>query len=114
MDRAPYVSPQSTNPAWMAELKQGKRMALGCAINSSSPYITEMCAATGYDFVLIDQQHSAINPEKISHMLSAAHAGGAKAFIRVGGCYDRIGIQQAFDLGKYSPECEIGNQHACN
>merc|ERR1719230_78040 len=58
-----------------------------------------MAAATGYNFVLIDQQHSAIDPEKVRGMLQAVHAGGSKAFIRVGGCYDRIGIQQAFDLG---------------
>jgi 2-keto-3-deoxy-L-rhamnonate aldolase RhmA len=56
-------------------------------------------AATGYDFILIDQQHSAIDPEKIRCLLQAVHAGGSKAMVRVGGCYDRVGIQQAFDCG---------------
>jgi len=74
-------------------------MKMGCAINSSSPLVTEMCAAIGYDFLLIDQQHSAIDPEKIRNLVQAAHAGGAKTMIRVGGAYDRVGIQQAFDLG---------------
>jgi len=94
-----YVAPQKTNPAWMAELKEGKRMALGCALNSSSTLVAELVSATGFDFVLIDQQHSAIDPEKIRCMLQAVHCGGSKAWIRVGGCYDRVGIQQAFDLG---------------
>merc|ERR1719198_224269 len=74
-------------------------MALGCAVNTSSTLVTELCAATGYDFVLIDAQHSAIDPEKLRCMLQACHAGGSKAFVRVGGCYDRVGIQQCFDLG---------------
>ena len=59
MDRPAYVAPQRGNAAWMAELKEGKRMALGCAINSTSTLCAEIVSATGYDFVLIDQQHSA-------------------------------------------------------
>ena len=63
------------------------------------PLTPPLClpAATGYDFILIDQQHSAIDPEKIRCLLQAVHAGGSKAMVRVGGCYDRVGIQQAFD-----------------
>jgi len=99
MDRAAYAAPQRGNAEWMAELKKGQRMALGCALNSSSTLVAEIVAATGYDFCLIDAQHSAIDTEKIRCMLQAVHAGGSKAWIRVGGCYDRIGIQQAFDLG---------------
>jgi len=99
MDRAAYVAPQRGNAAWMAELKKGERMALGCAINSSSTLVAELVAATGYDFCLVDGQHSAVDTEKVRCMFQAIHAGGGKAWIRVGGCYDRIGIQQAFDLG---------------
>uniref|UniRef100_A0A7S2FPK8 HpcH/HpaI aldolase/citrate lyase domain-containing protein n=1 Tax=Haptolina brevifila TaxID=156173 RepID=A0A7S2FPK8_9EUKA len=99
MERAAYSPPQKNNAAWMADLKSGNKMALGCAINSSSTLVAELVAATGYDFCLIDAQHSAIDTEKVRCMLQAVHAGGAKAWIRVGGCYDRIGIQQAFDLG---------------
>jgi len=99
MDRTEYVAPQKGNPAWMAELKQGKRMALGCALNSSSTLIAEIVSATGFDFCLVDGQHSAVDTEKVRSMFQAIHAGGSKAWIRVGGCYDRIGIQQAFDLG---------------
>ena len=51
---------------------------IGCAINSSSPLVTELCAAQGYDFLLIDQQHSAIDGEKLRNLIQAAHAGGSK------------------------------------
>ena len=93
-----YSAPQRTNPAWKQEMLDGK-MKIGCSINTSSPLVTEMCASIGYDFLLIDQQHSAIDPEKLRTLITAAHAGGAKTMVRVGGAYDRIGIQQAFDLG---------------
>ena len=95
---AGYSAPQRTNPAWKQEMLDGK-MKIGCAINTSSPLVTEMCASIGYDFVLIDQQHSAIDPEKLRTLITAAHAGGSKTMVRVGGAYDRIGIQQALDLG---------------
>lgn len=93
-----FVPPQHTNPKFVAEMKEGK-MKIGCAINSSSSLVTELVATMGYDFLLIDQQHSAIDPEKLRCLLQATHAGGGKAIVRIGGAYDRIGIQQALDLG---------------
>lgn len=86
------------NKEWLASMKAGT-ITLGCAINSSSPLITELVATQGYDFLLIDQQHSAIDPENLRTLLTATHAGRSKAMVRVGGAYDRVGIQQAFDLG---------------
>ena len=53
----------------------------------------------GYDFLLIDQQHSAIDPEKLRYLLTAAQAAGSKTIVRVGSAYDRVGIQQALDMG---------------
>lgn len=44
MDRAAFIAPQRNNPAWLAELKEGKRMALGCAINTSSTLAAEICS----------------------------------------------------------------------
>ena len=70
-----YSAPQRTNPAWKQEMLDGQ-MKIGCSINTSSPLVTEMCASIGYDFLLIDQQHSAIDPEKLRSLITAAHAGG--------------------------------------
>ena len=63
------------------ENKDGK-MKIGCAINSSSALVTELVAANGYDFLLIDQQHSAIDGEKLRNLIQAAHAGGSKTVPR--------------------------------
>jgi len=94
----PYTAPQRDNAAWKQEMKDGK-MKIGCAINTSSPLCTELVGSLGYDFLLIDQQHSAIDPEKLRTLLCASQATGCKTMVRVGSAYDRIGIQQAFDLG---------------
>jgi hypothetical protein len=94
----PYTAPQRTNAAWKQEMLDGA-MKLGCAINASSTLVAELCAAIGYDFLLLDAQHSAVDPERLRGLIQAAHAGGAKTMVRVGGAHDRIGIQQALDLG---------------
>jgi len=94
----PYSPPQKSNPAWKKEMLDGK-MKIGCAINTSSSLTAELVASLGYDFLLIDQQHSAIDPESLRHLIQAAHSGGSKTIVRVGGAYDRVGIQQACDLG---------------
>jgi len=95
----PFTPSSAGVPEFKEGLKNGKKIALGCAINTSSGLCAEMVASIGYDFCLIDQQHSAIDPEKIRGLLQAVHAGGSRTMIRVGGHTDRIGIQQAFDLG---------------
>mmetsp|Transcript_5873 Transcript_5873/g.11470 ORF Transcript_5873/g.11470 Transcript_5873/m.11470 type:complete len:285 (+) Transcript_5873:77-931(+) len=96
----PYPGPvNATVPAWREKLKSGKTVALGCAINTSSPLAAELVASLDYDFVLIDQQHSAIDPEKLRNLLQAVHCARCHALVRVGGADDRIGIQQALDLG---------------
>lgn len=95
---AAYTPSSATTQQWIEAVKEGKPV-VGCAINSSSPLIAELVASMGFDFLLIDAQHSAVNPETLRTLLTCAHAGGAKAFVRVGGHTDRMGIQQALDLG---------------
>ena len=93
-----YKAPQRSNPAWKAQMQAGKLM-MGCAVSASSTLVTELVASMGYDFILIDAQHSAISVENLRHMICAVQAGGSKAVIRVGAHLDGVGIQQSFDLG---------------
>lgn len=85
-------------PQFKKDMLDGK-LKMGCAVNTSSSLVAELCAYQGFDFILIDAQHSAVNPETLRHLLTAVHAGGSKAIVRVAGHLDRPGIQQAFDLG---------------
>ena len=80
------------------EMRDGK-LKLGLFLNSHSPTVAEQLAHSGYDWLLVDTQHGPMGYEKLSAMLCAIAAGGAKSMVRVGGYNDRAGIQQALDMG---------------
>jgi 4-hydroxy-2-oxoheptanedioate aldolase len=80
------------------EMRDGK-LKLGLFLNSHSPTVAEQLAHSGYDWLLVDTQHGPMGYEKLSAMLCAIAAGGAKSMVRVAGYNDRAGIQQALDLG---------------
>lgn len=92
----------STSTLSGAEFKQQLRDGapkMGLFVNSHSPTVCEQLAHSGYDWLLVDTQHGPMTKEKLSAMLCAISSGGAKSMVRVGGYGDRIGIQQALDMG---------------
>src|SRR5450432_1073696 len=80
------------------QMREGKPK-MGLFLNSHSPTVAEQLAHSGYDWLLVDSQHGPMGYEKLSAMLCAIAAGGAKSMVRVAGYSDRAGIQQALDLG---------------
>jgi 4-hydroxy-2-oxoheptanedioate aldolase len=85
-----------------AEFKKqlrGGTPKLGLFVNSHSPTVAEQLAHSGYDWLLVDSQHGPMGYEKLSAMLAGISSGGAKSLVRVGGYFDRPGIQQSLDLG---------------
>ena len=72
---------------------------MGLFLNAHSPTVAEQLAHSGYDWLLVDTQHGPMGYEKLSAMLCAIAAGGAKSMVRVAGYNDRAGIQQALDMG---------------
>jgi 2-keto-3-deoxy-L-rhamnonate aldolase RhmA len=49
------------------------------------PQVIELIAGAGFDFVIIDNEHTLINPETLENMLRAADASGIPALVRVPG-----------------------------
>lgn len=49
------------------------------------PQVIELVAGAGFDFVVIDNEHTLINPETLENMLRAADASGIPALVRVPG-----------------------------
>jgi len=85
-----------------AEFKQQLRTGspkLGLFLNSHSPTVAEQLAHSGYDWLLVDTQHGPMGHESLSGMLAGISNGGAKSIVRVGGSFDRPGIQQSLDMG---------------
>jgi len=71
------------------KLLDGKATYLGCSVNSSSTLVAELVASQGYDFVMVDAQHSALDVEHLRSILQAVKAGGCRSMVRVGGHTDR-------------------------
>jgi len=55
----------------------------GIILFSGSPMLTELAAAAGVDFVIIDMEHSALDLDRCAHVIRAADAAGITPFVRV-------------------------------
>ena len=55
-------------------LKAGDTL-IGSWINSGSPAIAELMATTGFDFLCIDAEHSAVDLPQVQQMFQAMHSG---------------------------------------
>jgi len=58
-----------------AALRRGEKQ-IGCWLTLNSPSATELIAGAGFDWVLIDMEHTAISESEVVDHLRAAAAGG--------------------------------------
>jgi 2-keto-3-deoxy-L-rhamnonate aldolase RhmA len=65
-----------------AALQRGETVT-GLILFSGSPMITELAAAAGIDFVIIDMEHSALDFDTCAHVVRAADAAGITPFVRI-------------------------------
>jgi len=65
-----------------AALARGETVT-GVILFSGSPMITELAAAAGIDFVIVDMEHSALDLDRCAHVIRAADAAGITPFVRV-------------------------------
>jgi 4-hydroxy-2-oxoheptanedioate aldolase len=82
------------------------RPSFGWFLDGCSPLIAEQlahlgCLSQAIDWLLVDAQHSPLGPSQLAAMLTAISAGGMPSLVRVGGPGDRVGIQQALDMGAW-------------
>jgi len=68
----------------MANSREKHRMpANGCWINIFDPIVAELVGHTGYDYAMIDTEHSPTSLDNALPIIRAVQASGAKAFVRV-------------------------------
>jgi len=87
-----------TGEEFKNQLKQGIPK-FGIFVNSGSPTVAAQLSASGYDWLLVDTQHGPMESITLNAMIAGIHNAKSKVMVRVGGYQDRIGIQQALDLG---------------
>ena len=74
------------------------KLAIGSHVGFDSPFVTEMIAGCGFDFIWIDGEHSAIDRKDIQNHLMACRAAGAAGIVRVP-WNDPVIIKAILDMG---------------
>ncbi|MFN3938744.1 MAG: HpcH/HpaI aldolase family protein [Gemmobacter sp.] len=77
---------------------QSGARCIGLFVTIPSPIVVEIAAASGADFVCIDQEHGTVSPGQLENMLRAADLGRVPALVRVQGV-DPMAIATALDCG---------------
>lgn len=75
---------------------QGRESVYGLFCSTPATLTIELIAAAGYDFVIIDLEHTLIGGETLAAMLLAARASGITALVRVAAPHQ---VVQALDAG---------------
>ena len=74
----------------------------GLICSIPSPTLVEMIGCAGYDFVVIDTEHTGVDPQQLENIIRAAEAVGVTPFVRVGSvgrAVDTAAILRALDAG---------------
>ncbi len=79
-----------------AQRLRAGELLIATMVSLASPEITEILAETGFDWLFIDAEHGAFNPQQTQSMLQAA--GKCPCVIRVPAGED-IWIKKALDIG---------------
>ena len=88
----------NSDPASFKQRCKSNPPQIGCWLNIASPLAAELMAASGYDCVLIDREHSPADMMTALAMLYAAKAAGSAVLLRVP-ANDPAEIKRAADIG---------------
>lgn len=83
------------NTTFAQQLRNGK-LLIGTLVSLPAPEVTEILANSGFDWLFIDAEHGAFNPQQAQTMLQAA--GNCPCVIRVPSD-DEVWIKKALDIG---------------
>jgi 4-hydroxy-2-oxoheptanedioate aldolase len=72
--------------------------ALGCFQRIPAAEVTEVCAAAGFDFVVIDMEHTHVGEDRVADLVRAGEAAGIEPLVRVPG-HDPATIGRVLDAG---------------
>jgi 2-keto-3-deoxy-L-rhamnonate aldolase RhmA len=83
---------------WVREKLKAGEPTIGCFTGLQSPNVAELLAHAGYDFLVIETEHNALDSAEIEHMLMAVSGSEAIPIVRVASAAP-VYIQRALDLG---------------
>ena len=83
---------------WVRQKLLAGQPTLGCFLGLGSPTVAELLAHAGYDWLLIETEHNALDSAEIQHMLMATNATETIPIVRVPST-DHVFVQRALDMG---------------
>lgn len=81
-----------------ARLRSSDRPSFGTWISSSSIVVLDALKGLGFEWFMIDTEHSHVNPETLAAMVAILEGAGPTPLVRVGNI-DQYLIKQALDSG---------------
>ncbi|HLQ88440.1 MAG TPA: HpcH/HpaI aldolase/citrate lyase family protein [Xanthobacteraceae bacterium] len=78
-----------------------KQTQIGLWMSLTSPFATEVVAGAGFDWILLDMEHSANDLPEIVHHLRAAQGGTAEPIVRVP-WNEPVMVKRVLDVGAQS------------
>jgi 2-keto-3-deoxy-L-rhamnonate aldolase RhmA len=83
----------------VSNLKQEKKITIGSWLSLGSPYVTEIMAKAGFDWLVIDMEHSAANDLAMTQrLIQVIDLAGCKPLVRVA-ANDSASIKLVLDAG---------------
>ena len=82
---------------------------LGMQCFTGDPTLVEIMGLTGFDWVMLDSEHSGNNPRTMETLIRAADSVGLTSFVRVTEATDEADIHRALEagaMGVFLPEIE--------
>lgn len=83
---------------WVREKLRAGQSTIGCFMGLGSPNVAELLAHLGFDWLVIETEHSALDSAQVEHMLMAMSGTNVIPLVRTPSS-DPILIQRALDIG---------------
>lgn len=68
------------------------------------PTMVEMIGCAGYDFVILDTEHTLVDPQRLENLIRAAETAGLTPFVRVPEADPGADIDATIRAARYAPE----------
>lgn len=78
---------------------EARQVPLGMQLFTGHPVLIELLGLTGFDFVMIDTEHSGNDARKLEDLVRAADTVGLTTFARVSRHDDEVDIHRALEAG---------------
>jgi 2-dehydro-3-deoxyglucarate aldolase len=83
---------------WVREKMRAGQSTIGCFLGLGSPNVAELLAHLGFDWLVIETEHSALDSAQVEHVLMAMGGTNTIPLVRVPSS-DPLFIQRALDMG---------------